>query len=224
MQQLIDYCMLEGSGQILRRQRLPLLLQVVAGVDKGRLEAGEAEVVFARRVRTGQFQRLRIAALRHFIQQRAAGIGQMQYARRLVKGFACRIILRAAKQLIHAVILYHQDVAVTAAGNQAHKGRLKGFVRQIIGADMAFDVVDGDQRLVQRVRQRLGAAHARQQRANQARAVGDSQRIDVIKGHAGFLQRLIHHAVHRIYMRAAGNFRHHAAVNGMQGNLREDGV
>ena len=48
--------MLEGGGQVLRPHLLPLLLQMVNGVDKGRFQAGKAEVIGPRRMCAGQLQ------------------------------------------------------------------------------------------------------------------------------------------------------------------------
>ena len=97
-------------------------------------------------------------------------------------------------------------------------------MRQIVGADVSLDVVDGDQRLVKGIGKSLGAAHARQQRTHQPGAVGHGDGVNVVKGHLRFLQRLIHHAVNGVHMGAAGDLGDHAAVYGMQRNLRKDGV
>ena len=95
-------------------------------------------------------------------------------------------------------------------------------MRDIVRTHVALDVVDRDQRLVCRIGQRLGRAHADEQRAHQARAIGHSNRIDVRQGHVRLLQAFIHHRIDALHVLARGNLRHHAAVHRMQRNLRRN--
>ena len=88
--------------------------------------------------------------------------------------------------------------------------------------DVAFDVIDGDQRLFQRPGQRLGKADAGQQRARQSGAVGDGNGVHVRIGQARFGQRGAGHRHQVAQMFAAGQLRHHAAIGGVGGDLRSD--
>ena len=187
IQQRLDHRMLEGGGQILGTRGFTALLHGVHGVDEGRFQPRKAEIIRAGGVRRGQPDCAGIALLGQLVQQRAARVGQMQHARSLVKGLARRVILRAAQQPVYAVILHHQDMAVPAAGHQADKGRGQLRMRKVIGADVPLDVIDRNQRLIRRIGQRLGAAHARQQRAYQTGAVGDADGVHIAQLHTGLV-------------------------------------
>ena len=86
---------------------------------------------------------------------------------------------------------------------------------QIEYKNAPLDVVDGNQRQACGIAEALHAVDACQQRADQPGAEGDGKRVDVGKIHACLAKRLVDNAVARVNMRAAGDFRHHAAVEGM---------
>ena len=169
-----------------------------------------------------ELERVRIALAAQLVQQRAAGIRQAQHARRLVKGLARRVVHRLAQQRIDAVIVHAHDVRMAAGGHQADKRRLQVPVRDVVRADVALDVVDRDERLARRVRQRLRRGDADEQRAHQARAVGYGDGVHVRKGHVCLFEALVHDRVHALHMLAGGDLRHHAAVHRVQRNLRGD--
>ena len=78
-------------------------------------------------------------------------------------------------------------MAVPAAGHQADKGRGQLRMRKVIGADVPLDVIDRNQRLIRRIGQCLGAAHARQQRAYQTGTVGDADGVHIAQLHTGLV-------------------------------------
>ena len=121
-------------------------------------------------------------------------------------------------------MVHADDVAVPARGHEAHKGRLQIRMRHVIRADMALDVVDGNQRLFRRVGQPLRPAHAGEQRAHQPRAVGHGHRVDVVQRQARLPQRLIQKRVDGLHVHARCDFRHHAAVQRVHVDLSGDGV
>ena len=87
---------------------------------------------------------------------------------------------------------------------------------------MALNMIDRHQRDAAGVAEPLHAVHAGQQRAYQPGAVGHGQRIHVGKRHVRLFQRLIHHPVARIHVSAAGDLRHHAAIQGVGIRLRKN--
>ena len=58
-------------------------------------------------------------------------------------------------------------------------------VLELVDGDVRGEVVDAVDRLAEPDRQRLGRGHADQQRAGQARAAGDRDRVDVVEADAG---------------------------------------
>ena len=61
-----------------------------------------------------------------------------------------------------------------------------------------MQVVHGHERQAAAPGERLGGGEADQQRADQARALGDGDGLDVVERGAGFGQRLPHHGEHEL--------------------------
>ena len=72
------------------------------------------------------------------------------------------------------------------------------------GVDVSFQVIDGDERLIQRKRQCLGVADANQQGTRQSRTLRDCQCIDGLIALSGVRQRLAHHGNDRTQMLPRG--------------------
>ena len=89
---------------------------------------------------------------------------------------------------------------------------------------MAFEVVDPDERLAVDPGQGLGEVDADQERAGQARAVGDGHRVDVADGHAGVGQRLVEDRHDPAQVGPGGDLRDDAARRGVEGHLAGDDV
>lgn len=70
---------------------------------------------------------------------------------------------------------------------------------------MALEVVDGDKRLAGRERDRLRRGQADQHAADQPRAGGRGDRVDLAKADAGLAHRGRDHGVERLDMGAGGN-------------------
>ena len=88
------------------------------------------------------------------------------------------------------------------------------------GVDVAFEVVDGDQRLVEGEGQRLGVADADQQSSGEAGTLGYGDGIDGVVGVLGFGQSLTHDGHDGAQMLARSQFRHDAAVGLVSRDLR----
>ena len=93
-------------------------------------------------------------------------------------------------------------------------------MRDVVGADMPLDMMHRHQRQSGRKRQRLGAADADQQRADQPRPIGHGNGVYLRQGQIRLLQRARHHRVHRLHMLARGNLRHDPAVKRVRFHLR----
>ena len=142
----------------------------------------------------------------------AAGVGQAQRAGHLVKGLAGGVVHRAAQHLVPAPVLHHHDMAVPAAGHQAEERRFQFRVGQIIGGNVPPQMVHRHQRLAAGVGQPLGKVDPHQHRADQPRRKGHGHRVHVGHGHVGVGQGFLHRGADIFDVAAAGDLRHHAAV------------
>ena len=69
------------------------------------------------------------------------------------------------------IILYVNDGGMSSARKQRDIGRLERFIRKIRRRDVPADMIDGDERLIEGVRQPLCKGYAHQKRAQKPRAV-----------------------------------------------------
>ena len=69
-----------------------------------------------------------------------------------------------------------------------------------------------DERLARRVGQPLGVVDPHQHRANQPRRKGDGHAVHLPDGQPRVRKGLVHHAADGFRVAAAGDFRHHTAV------------
>ena len=89
---------------------------------------------------------------------------------------------------------------------------------------MTADVVDRHQRHAECERGCLCKIHPDQHRADQPRRIGDGNGINVAARQVRRFQRLIGKAIDRLNVLSRGNFRHHAAVEFVDLDLRGDAV
>ena len=92
------------------------------------------------------------------------------------------------------------------------------------GMNVSFEVIDGDQGLVEGEGQRLGVSDSDQQRAGQPRSLGHSQRVDGLVGLPGISQRFADHRHNRFQMLPRSQLRHDAAIRLVGRDLREDDI
>ena len=92
------------------------------------------------------------------------------------------------------------------------------------GVDVAFEVVDGDERLAQREGEGLGVADTDEQRAGEAWAFGDGDRIQLRHAYAGFAEGGVDDRDDGAEVLAGGELRNDAAVGRVDGDLRGDDV
>ncbi len=93
-------------------------------------------------------------------------------------------------------------------------------LRQQNGVNVTLEMVDGDQRLAQGECQRLCVGNTHQQCARQAGALGHGDGIQIAELDAGFVQRRADHRYDVAQVFARGEFRNHAPIGRMDGNLR----
>ena len=158
------------------------------------------------------------------VESRAAGIGHSQYPRHLIKALPCRIVKRSAQNPHVRIVLDLHEHGMSAGHHQTQERGLQLRVGNIIGGNMATDVVHRNQGLAHGQRCRLGKIHANQHRADKPRCIGNSYRIDILPCQIGIFQRLLRQSVNCLNMLSGGNLRHHAAVDPVQVHLRGDAV
>jgi hypothetical protein len=85
--------------------------------------------------------------------------------------------------------------------------------------DVAFQMVDGNERFAEPERKCLGVGDPDEQRARQTRTFGDGDGIEIVKGELRLGQRGAYHRYDIAEVLTGGQFRHHATVGCVRGNL-----
>ena len=89
----------------------------------------------------------------------------------------------------------------------------------VVGGDVAPDVMDGHQRQAQRHGRTLGEVHAHKDSADEAGGVGDGDGVQLLLGDSSVGQGLVSQGGDGLHVLAGGDLRHHAAVNGVHLDL-----
>jgi hypothetical protein len=76
---------------------------------------------------------------------------------------------------------------------------------------VAVEVVDGRERQSPCPRERLGCRETDEERSDQARPLGDGDRVDVVEARSGFAERLLDNGCDELEMPARCDLRHDAA-------------
>ena len=150
------------------------------GVQDRRLQPAEAEVE-SLLVQEGarEAERRGIAGGGLALDRRPAGEAQPEQGGHLVERLAGGVVERAAEDAeVERRGAVEQD-RVPAADDEADAGEDVAPGRQSAGVDVAGDVVDADERHVQRQGEHLGGADADEQRADEAGRVMDGDAADV---------------------------------------------
>jgi hypothetical protein len=111
----------------------------------------------------------------------------------------------------------HQ-LGVAAGDQQCDEGKFRRVGAQEGRQQVAFEVVHAQHRLAQRRAQRAGHARAHQQRAGQAGAPGVGDHVDIAQ-RSRPRPAPVRQRQHAADVVAAGQFRHHAAVGLVHGDL-----
>lgn len=161
------------------------------------------------------------------IEPRTAGIAQAEQLSDLVIGFAGGVVDGATDVAIVpcALLLVGQvEVRVASADDECELllGGLCGLHQN--GVDVAFKMIDGQQRFAQSVAVGLGKGDADEQGSGQTGAAGDGDCVQVVRGDASLCERVTHNGNDVAQMFAAGKLWHHAAIECMHLHLRRDDV
>ena len=165
-----------------------------------------------------------IAALGEIVHRLAAGVGQAQNPGDLVKALPCGVV-PGCPQDGHIRIPRHVHNHGVAPGDaQGQEGGLQLGKGQIVGRDMAPEMVDRDQRLPHSQGGAFGEVHRHQQRADETGTVSHGDGVDLPAGDTRLSQGPVRQGGDGLHMLPGGDFRHHAAIEGVNIHLRQDGV
>ena len=142
-----------------------------------------------------------------------AGERQPEEAAHLVERLAGSVVARAAEPLVRAMDAHQHEVRVPAGDDEAERGelRLRPF-DEPVRVDVAFEVVDAEERQFASKGDRLGGVEAHQQRSCEARPARPRDSIDVVQCAARSFERFAHDGRDVAEMLAARDLRDHAAV------------
>ncbi len=221
-QEDVDDGVLDGGadvGQVVLHEvgfGLDLLLE---GVEDAGLQAAEAEVELAG-VGLGEFDG-GFSLFGELVDFGAGRVGEAEHLAGFVEGFASRIVDGAADDLLLQRRVDYDQLGVATGDRQAQegKGRLGGFGE--VGQHVGLHMVDLNQWEVAGQGEGFGETYAYHQRADQARATGEGDRVDVFSGFARPAQRYGYGRDDVALVGAAGVLGHYAAklfVYGLAGS------
>ncbi|MBV6418065.1 MAG: hypothetical protein CMLOHMNK_02845 [Steroidobacteraceae bacterium] len=150
----------------------------------------------------------------------SAGIRQAEELRGLVEGFAGRVIARLAEHAIVTDAAHVDEHRVTARDEQRDVRETRRIGLEERREQMPLEMVHVDGRHAPRVREAARERGAGQQRTDETgtRRAGDA--VDVTAIRTGRRERLAHERHEAAHMIARGEFRHDAAIEAMQVDLR----
>lgn len=205
------------------------------GFGAGRLSS---KVGFGFDLRKGKWNGLRVAVLGECVDPRSTGIAESQEFGDLVVGLTGGVVDSTAYERVAPCAVGwtgEVEMGVSAGDDEGQGGvfRIRGaaiIVEELLlltlvekdGMNVAFKVVDGDERKILRVGQRFGIGDADEQRSGKARAGGDGDGVEVVEGDLRLFDRRAHDRDDGAEMFAAGKFRDHPAVSRVSGDLRCD--
>ncbi len=179
-----------------------------------------------------ELHRCRIAMGCEAVDDRPAGIAQAKQLGNFIESLSGRVVARVADVFVGPtlVLLRRQiEVCVSSRHNQGQHRKLQFVIAFLSlfeqhGMNVAFEMVDRNQRLVERIGEGLGIADAHQQRSGEPGALRDCDRVDRIVSLIGLSQSLADHGNDCPQVLTRRQLGHNAAVRLMRGDLRRNDV
>ena len=188
-------------------------------VHDRRLEAREREIPAVVGHRPGEPDCGRIAVDRQPVDHRPTGVTEIHEPGDLVERLTSCIVKGRTEHAVTKVIFHHDQHRVPATHEQNDQRHLEIGLFEKRGIEMGLEMVHRNERHVPHERHRLGRRHADEQGADEARAVGRSNGIDLAILEAGLNDRLGDHRHDRLDMGTAGDLRYDPAITLMDLDL-----
>ena len=213
---------LEAGGDVRHRDGQAVSFPRLDPAGHGGLDSGEREVepmpdeVLARGQPAGEPHVGRIPGRRP-VDRRSARIRQPEQPGDLVVRLPGRVVDGRTELDDRGGDLLHQQQRGVAAGDEQGDARLgQRAVLQQVDGDVTHQVVDPVQRLVERVRERLGGGEPDHQRPHQPGPTGDGDAVQFGQIDVGLGEGTFQGGSDGLQVRSAGHLRHHPAEPGMQ--------
>ncbi len=157
------------------------------------------------------------------LHQRPAGVAQPQHLGDLVEGLSQGVVDGGAQPRVGADALHREKLAVPARHQQKQE-RKRHVVGQPRGQRVPLQMVDGQERQIVYRGDGLGGHHPHEHAADQPRAAGGGDAVQVREPHAGLVHGLGDQAIEVFEMGAGGDFGDHAAEGPMIVQLRQHAI
>ena len=178
--------------------------------EPGTIDHGTRKVVLPRATRHGQLRKLR-----------SAGIGQAEQLRTFVESLARRIVTRLAEQRVRTDRARLDQHGVTAGHQQRQMRKRRRIGLEQRREQMPLEMVNADRRHAPGIGQRTRECRATEQRADQSGSGGVRDAVDVRSRGSRPRQRRLDQRQQALHVVARGKLGHHATVNTVQIDLRE---
>ena len=172
----------------------------------------------------GQVIGLVIPALCQTVHRPAAGIADAQHPGGLVKALPRRIVPGTAHDLHVGIGANIGDEGIASRNTEADKGGLQLRVGDVVGGDVAPDVMDRDQGHPKGQGGRLGEVHPHQHRSNEAGGIAHRHGVNVPLGQPGIGKGLVRQSGNGLHVLPGGDLGHYAAIQGVHIHLGGNGV
>jgi hypothetical protein len=115
----------------------------------------------------------------------------------------------------HTVFGHEVEGGVAAGGDKGDEGRLEGWIGEVGGGDVAFEVVHRGERQLTSVCESFGCRDTDEESPDQTRTHRDGYTGYIVERHAGVGERLLYDAVEAFEVGAGGDLGDDAAVAGV---------
>jgi len=175
-----------------------------------------------------ELYRLRIAMLCEEIDGRPSWISEFEQLGNLVESFTGGVIAGVSHIVVPPCARFSFDqkkMGVTSADHQSEHRKFQFAIAflalfQQDGVDVSLEMIDSDERFLDRVGERLGVTQTNQQRSGEPRTLGDRDGIDGLVRPACIVERFADDGNDGTQMLARSQFGYHSAVGLVSGELR----
>ena len=170
-------------------------------VQHSRLQATEAKIVRgALHLRPRELDGVGIAFFCSLVHLWSARVAEAHRAGHFIECFTSRVIAGAANDFKLSVILYNNQMGMSARHDQAHKRRFQIRVLNVVCRHMSLNVMDTHKGFLCRKSNGFCLSHTNQKSPHKPRAVGHANGIHICQSYPGVLQGLGYNLVDLLNM------------------------